>query len=231
MDELLKEEAKAFDLKIQERINAGHIPDLRRIKTCHYFYNNVWREPLYVNLSIWPRFSFILKHIKDQGLRIPRVLEIGCGAGFISLELARNGCDVTGIDISKESIKAAKKFANENPFKEGFGYLKYHIAKIFDFLKNIKNAFDTIVFYGILHHFTFFELMELCPLMRGALKKDGIVVGYEPAYDRFNEPSATILLILKKLLRNAGNFFEDTFIPDNEYELMAAIRNTLLSGK
>ena len=171
MNEILNDEAKAFDLRIKERMNAGHIPDLRRVKSCHYFYNNVWREPLYVSISIGTRFSFILKHINALRLQTPRVLEIGCGVGFISLELARNGCNVIGIDISEKNIEVAKKMAKENPYKKGFGSLEYHVSEIFNFLENCKNTFDAIVFYGILHHFSFFELKRLCPLMKKSTKK------------------------------------------------------------
>ena len=231
MDESTKEEARAFDLRVRERVKAGHLPDLRRVKTCHYFYDNVWREPLYVKLSIWPRFSFIMKHIKALGLRNPRVLEIGCGIGFISLELARNGCYVTGIDISKESINVAKEIANENPFKENFGQLEYHVVEIFDFLRNAKDKFDAVAFYGVLHHFIYSELEELSSKIKDVLDENGIIVGYEPAYDRFNESSATLLLILRILLKRAGNHFSEATIPDNEYELIKDIRETLMSSR
>jgi len=231
MDKLLKDEATTFSKRIKERLHAGHIPDLRRMKPCRYFYNNVWREPYYVKLSIMPRFKFILQHIKELNIESPRVCEIGCGVGFTSLELARNGCNVIGIDISEECIKVARKFAEENPFKKGFGSLEYHVAEISNFLETKKGFFDSIVFYGVLHHFTFSELNEVCVLMRNALKKEGIVVGYEPCYDRFDQSNATVLLILKILLNITGYYYEEIQVPNNEYELMEAIRNNLMSGK
>lgn len=62
-------------------------------------------------------------------------------------------------------------------------------------------------------------------------KKNGIVVGYEPCYDRFNEINALFLLTLTALLKKSANYFEEISIPQNEYELMEGIRKTLLSGK
>src|SRR4051812_14938762 len=38
-----------------------------------------------------------------------RVLDVGCGAGFLSNQLARDGFDVTGIDASKASIEVAAR--------------------------------------------------------------------------------------------------------------------------
>jgi SAM-dependent methyltransferase len=37
-----------------------------------------------------------------------RVLDLGCGDGVLSLEIARRGCDVVGIDASREMVDAAR---------------------------------------------------------------------------------------------------------------------------
>ncbi len=36
-----------------------------------------------------------------------KVLDVGCGAGFLSNELAKVGLQVTGVDLSEESLKVA----------------------------------------------------------------------------------------------------------------------------
>lgn len=45
------------------------------------------------------------------------VLDLGCGTGVITLELARRGYDMTGVDLSSEMLGAAK----ENAEKMGIG--------------------------------------------------------------------------------------------------------------
>jgi ubiquinone/menaquinone biosynthesis C-methylase UbiE len=40
---------------------------------------------------------FYKKIIQPQS----RILEVGCGTGRVAIELAKHGCDVTGIDLSE----------------------------------------------------------------------------------------------------------------------------------
>ena len=71
----------------------------------------------------------------------------------MSLELARNGLDTTGIDISKSSIDIAEYYKKKNTVKKGFGKLNYSIL---DATKNkINDKFDTIIFFRSLHHFPY----------------------------------------------------------------------------
>ena len=55
---------------------------------------------------------WIIEKIKEHGYlnAETRVLDVGCGSGFLSNDLARNGLHVTGVDLSEESLKVAKKY-------------------------------------------------------------------------------------------------------------------------
>ena len=37
------------------------------------------------------------------------VLEVGCGSGFVSERLQKNGCFVTAIELDKDSARSAKR--------------------------------------------------------------------------------------------------------------------------
>jgi len=43
-----------------------------------------------------------------------KVLDIGCGAGFMSEEFARLGCEVTGVDPAAAAVEAGRRHAAEN---------------------------------------------------------------------------------------------------------------------
>ncbi len=50
---------------------------------------------------------WILKRIRLMATGNVSVLDVGCGAGFLSNELALSGLSVTGVDLSPESVKVA----------------------------------------------------------------------------------------------------------------------------
>ena len=72
-----------------------------------------------------------------------RVLDLGCGSGWLSLELARKGQIVDAYDISSKSISLAKKTLKANPYKEGFGKINYY-NKDFSNIDFGENKYDAI---------------------------------------------------------------------------------------
>jgi len=77
-----------------------------------------WDETSPLNLlhgSVTPgRFAYfrdVLARRLGAGVAGARVLDIGCGGGFLAEEFAALGCRVTGIDPSQASIGAARAHA------------------------------------------------------------------------------------------------------------------------
>src|SRR4051794_20819968 len=103
-----KEEALAFDRRIEERLRAGFVPDLRRAVKCEYFYKSFWRDPHFIDLVLGRRSAVYLELLAEFGGPHLEILDVGCGAGYFSLELARAGHHVTAIDVSASCIKAAQ---------------------------------------------------------------------------------------------------------------------------
>jgi len=80
--------------------------------------NSWWDEngPLHllkVMVNPWraPYFADVMQERIGADLSRIRLLDIGCGGGVLAEEFARLGCQVTGIDISVESIAVARAHA------------------------------------------------------------------------------------------------------------------------
>lgn len=83
-----------------------------------------------------------------------RILDVGCGAGWLCEYFARFGYDVTGIDISADLIEMARERLEKVPFgldhERGlrFRFLVHDIEQA-----ALGETFDAIICYDALHHF------------------------------------------------------------------------------
>lgn len=70
-----------------------------------------------------------------------RILEIGCGAGIVSLECAAAEPHnfVEGVDVNKEAVKLARENAKNNGIKNA----KFYKSDLFS---NVRGKFDCIIF-------------------------------------------------------------------------------------
>lgn len=208
-NKILAEEARAFDTQIDERIANGHIPDLRHSTPCDWFYNNPWRRPAYVQLDFGEQFELIRDAIRANltpGKAAPKVLEVGCGPGYLSLELARAGFDVTGIDLSPRCVEIASEFAGKDPDASTRGPLRYVSGDFFTTPELKEDSFDAVVFLGALHHFP--DQATTLERVRSLLRKGGLVLAHEPVRDRATRGNAIFVHLLRVLLSAQGGFYK-----------------------
>ncbi|WP_458413192.1 class I SAM-dependent methyltransferase [Schinkia sp. CFF1] len=98
-------------------------------------------------------------------------LDLGCGTGIYSLELAKYGLDVIGIDISSKMIKQARNKASDAKHKITFLEGDFHHLPFED------EHFD-LVFTNITIEFATKPKLVICEAMR-VLKKGGrFVAGF-----------------------------------------------------
>jgi 2-polyprenyl-3-methyl-5-hydroxy-6-metoxy-1,4-benzoquinol methylase len=193
-DKLIQLEKQSFDTQAEERIKHGFVPDLRQLKKVNWFYNNVWRDPEFVKVHWMPRINFIIDRARERG---GKVLEMGCGYGMLSLEMARNGLDVTGIDLSPKSIGVANRYKKENPFTDNFGSLEYRCGDITE-MDFPPESFDSVVFFRSLHHIA--GTAEVMDKAHRIMKPGGYLLISEPVRSRFSEESARFAALLRTVL-------------------------------
>lgn len=98
--------------------------------------------------------KILLELVKDR--RFNRILDVGCGTGVQTLELARHGELVVGLDISKELLKIAQTKCREKP---NIHLLEADATKI----PFPDGYFDAVFSYG--------DVLSHIPDYRAALKE------------------------------------------------------------
>lgn len=109
-----------------------------------------WDEDNPLNLlhgSCTPgRMGYFREVLEHRGVAGGRALDIGCGAGFISEELAAAGFAVTGIDPSQVAIEAARSHAGKQ------GLPVEYMVGAGEELPFADAAFDVVFCCDVLEH-------------------------------------------------------------------------------
>ena len=89
-----------------------------------------------------------LGYVRDRTtLRGAHVLDVGCGAGLLSEALAREGAQVTAIDLAPDLIKIAKLHRLESGVE-----VEYRLTPVEALADEMPGAFDAIVCMEMLEH-------------------------------------------------------------------------------
>lgn len=102
------------------------------------------------------------------------ILEVGCGHGYLTYSLIKNGHKVIGVDISQEAINSAIS---------NFGNI-FYCSDIKSFIKNTGRKFDCIVATEVIEHTK--DPTEFINTCMEGLKNDGFLLLTTPSKDAFN---------------------------------------------
>lgn len=105
---------------------------------------------------------------------IPRgcsAIELGCGAGWLTLELARRGASAVGQDTALEALVRAKHYA----MAQGVDAEYLHASSLS--LPLAPGAFDLFAGFQALHHFE--DLPSVLARVHEALRPEGRIVIFE----------------------------------------------------
>lgn len=94
------------------------------------------------------------------------ILEFGCSTGYMSKELLKKGCKITGVEINKTAAQLAKKYCDEIIIGD---------IETIDYKKELKDSkFDYIVFADVLEHLK--NPKTVLIKIKQFLKKDGELI-------------------------------------------------------
>lgn len=164
----------------------SHYEDIAQNQDTHWWYMGM----IVINESLLN--TFLSKGEKAK------ILDAGCGPGAMLPLLQKYG-DVIGVDISEEALKYAKKRGK---------VIKGDIMKL-DFK---DNTFDLVVCMDVLYHMWVKDETKALKEFNRVLKKDGILLLREPAYNwlRGNEDRGSLTarrfskMSISKNLANCG---------------------------
>ncbi|NLD49381.1 MAG: class I SAM-dependent methyltransferase [Clostridiaceae bacterium] len=145
------------------------------------FYEEIGRYYDYIFPVGESQLSFIEDSLKGRGIS---VLDVACGSGGYSVELAKMGYSVTAVDMEIEMInklleKAQKEKLDIKAYQADMRRLALVVDKKFDVLFCIGNS--------IVHLNNMDEISDVLKQMHGLLEQNGALVLQIINYDRIIE--------------------------------------------
>jgi 2-polyprenyl-3-methyl-5-hydroxy-6-metoxy-1,4-benzoquinol methylase len=157
-----------------------------------------WRLLPIIELSALDTYHFVKAMISHPKRKI---LEVGCGNGYLSLELARDGHEVIGLDTSQEMINVAERTRDAHPTPSDFGKLTYSCADITSW-QGKEDHFDIVIMNRTVHHLH--HLQSAIANVKHLLTSNGQFICQDYAYDRLNDQTASWMYSMQRLLFLSG---------------------------
>ncbi|MBC8282494.1 MAG: class I SAM-dependent methyltransferase [Nitrospinae bacterium] len=156
---LIKEKVLEENRRVHALENQLYLP--RHPEQTNFFQNSIVEKTL----------DQICTHLNPGA----KVLDLGCGTGYLFLRFLRRGFNVTGLDLSSEMIQVLKNSVSENEKPRA------HLAvgDVEEFMEYNREDFDLIIFSAVLHHLFDYEtaLKKTCQGLKSGTK---ILIFFEP---------------------------------------------------
>jgi ubiquinone/menaquinone biosynthesis C-methylase UbiE len=176
-----------------------------------------------IELSALDTYQFVKSMLSHPAQTI---VEVGCGNGYLSLELARDGYEVLGIDVSPDIIEVAERSSAAYPQPSGFGSLRYLCADV-NTWQAPEASFDCVIFNRSLHHLS--ALQQTMAQVQRLLKPGGRIICQDYAAHRFDEQTACWLYQMQRLLFLSGRYDADPATLPDEMASIEALRTAWLT--
>lgn len=118
----------------------------------------------------WQRIEkLILKKFKS--FKNLDVIEVGAGAGTLSLLFAKRGAKVTILDYSSKAISRSKEFFSRHNCKANF-----ILADALHLNNKLKNKYDVAMSFGLAEHFEGTQRLAIIKSHFDLINKQGLVI-------------------------------------------------------
>lgn len=151
-----------------------------------------WSSLPMIEMSALATVQFVRSMISQPHQRI---LEVGCGNGYLSLELARAGHHVVGLDRSAEILAVADQ--TRRAHAQPPGHLEYIHGEI-ETWPGVEGSFEIVVVNRALHHLH--GLADALASIRRLLAPSGLFICQDYAYDRLAAATADWVYAMQRLL-------------------------------
>ena len=103
-----------------------------------------------------------------------RLLEFGCGTGWVGLRIAQKGMALDGVDISAEQIMRARR----NAASTGISNVRFLQGGVERIPTDVP--YDGVILHALLHHLSENEIRGLFARLAQVLRPGGRIYAYEP---------------------------------------------------
>ncbi len=135
------------------------------------FWEKAWApvKAAYTKLPSLSYLSSIPETLKAN--KAETVLDLGCGTGWLSVYLSREGFSLTGVDISNHAIKLAREWADKEDL-----VIRFDVCDLAD-LNYPDSSFDAVVGNSIFEHFPLMVTQTMVNRIRRILVPGGTFIG------------------------------------------------------
>lgn len=135
------------------------------------FWDEAWQRVSkpHKELPKLPYIHEITRKLKKY--QVKKVLDLGCGSGWLSIFMSKYGFEITGIDTAKPAIELGKTWAQEDNANVDF-----LVGNLLN-LPFKENTFDAVICNSVLEHFRFDQAKIILDKAHEVLTNKGFLFG------------------------------------------------------